>query len=182
MPPNHIFCCAHVAKTMFKAAWPAASPGLKKWGGPTALKKLTTFFFGSRAFFLTLVARYASASQFSLFIDTYNLLNRNYVQLSQRVTALLSKGMILSIPYTFVSSVSTVETVRQAPPPPHKKLNRFARISGPIQKKVGGSGPAWTHCWRRRCAWLSRCIVWSLGGACGYKLSVCAISRQYCVG
>ena len=75
---------------------------------------------------------------------TYNLLLRNYVKLSQRYTALLSKRMMLSIPYTFVSSVSTVETLRQAPhpPPPYKKNSTDLRKSqDPSRKKWGGPDP-----------------------------------------
>ena len=76
----------------------------------------------------------------------YNSLLRNYVKISQHATDLFSKEMIFSLPQTFVPSVSTVDGT----PPPIKKLSGFTRISGPVQKKVGGSGPAWTHCWRRR--------------------------------
>jgi hypothetical protein len=77
---------------------PAASPELKKCRGPTDQKKLTTFiFFGSR---MRCCFRYAS--QFRVIyrcpIDTYSSLLRNYVQLSPHAIALLSKGMILSIP------------------------------------------------------------------------------------
>ena len=142
MPPNHIFCCAHVAKNYVQGRMTSGVARIEKVRGPTALKKTHDLFFGSRAFFFTLVARYASASasQFSLFIDTYNLFNRNYVQLSQRVTALLSKGMILSIPYTFVSSVSTVETVRQAPPP-IKNSTVLHESQDPSRKKWGGPDP-----------------------------------------
>ena len=86
------------------------------------------------------------------YTGTYNLLLRNYVQLSQHATALLSKGMMLSIPQTFVSSVSDVETVRQAPHPPSpQEIQRICTNLRTHPEKSGGSGPAWTHCWRSRC-------------------------------
>ena len=87
------------ASRIVTGEYAAASPGLKKWGGPTVQKISRPFFWLA---LVVVLARRALCFDIQPIYrypipHTYSLLLRN-VQLSQHATALLSKEMIPSIP------------------------------------------------------------------------------------